>query len=111
MKKSILIFLAGLLSQTGYSQVSLGNYALTGATIIDAHHRKPVGHQTILIRGGAIDRVFEDGSGSLPEGISVIDVKGKYIIPGLIDTHVHLATDPSGVDNRVATLVVLSRML
>jgi imidazolonepropionase-like amidohydrolase len=47
----------------------------------------------------------------LPDAISIINLKGKYLIPGLIDTHVHMATDPTDVDNRASTLNVLSRML
>jgi len=33
------------------------------------------------------------------------------LLPGLIDAHVHMATDPSGTDNREHTLDALKRML
>jgi len=100
-----------LLSFLARAQTIFPVYALSDVRIIDAIHRIPLDHQTILVRGGMIDQVFPDGSRQLPDSITVINLHGKYVIPGLIDTHVHLATDPSGVDNRNNTLNVLSRML
>ena len=93
------------------AQVALDTYALTGVTIIDANHTQPLPHQTVVVRGRKITQIFTDGSAALPDSVSIIRATGKYLIPGLIDTHVHLATDPSDVDNRAATLRVLERML
>lgn len=42
---------------------------------------------------------------------SYSQLKGKYLLPDLIDTHVHLGTDPTGTDNRAHTLSVLEHML
>lgn len=86
-------------------------FALTGVTIIDAQRGQPATKQTVLISKGIITAIFPDGSKPLPDSIAVIRLNGKFLLPGLIDTHVHLATDPSGTDNRVATLAVLDRML
>jgi imidazolonepropionase-like amidohydrolase len=98
-------------SATSYSQVAFNNIALTGATIIDANHQKSLEHQTVLIKGNIIEQIFADGSKPLPDSAVIINIKGKFLIPGLIDTHVHMATDPTDVDNRASTLAVLSRML
>jgi imidazolonepropionase-like amidohydrolase len=84
---------------------------LTGAVIIDAKHREPLEHQTVIIKGNIIKEIFTDGSKPLPDSVNIISLKGKYLIPGLIDTHVHMATDPTDVDNRSLTLSVLSNML
>ena len=43
---------------------------------------------TVLLRDGKIVSV---GSGAAPSGMTVIDVRGRYIIPGLIDAHTHIA--------------------
>ena len=43
------------------------------------------------------DRIIEVGQGRLPQtyrDATIIDATGKYIIPGLIDSHVHLASRP-----------------
>jgi|GEM_PF-6757406 len=86
-------------------------FALTGVTIIDAQRDQPATKQTVLISKGLITAIFPDGSKPLPDSIAVIRLNGKFLLPGLIDTHVHPATDSSGTDNRVATLAVPDRML
>jgi imidazolonepropionase-like amidohydrolase len=96
---------------TIFAQNGLRHFAVTGVTIIDSHHRQPSAGQTIVIQNGIIERVFADGSEALPDSVLVVSMKGKYLVPGLIDAHVHMATDPSGTDNRSATLGVLERML
>ena len=113
MKLKYFFFILSLffVSQTIRAQIAFDNLALTNVTIIDANHQKPLAHQTIIIKGNTIKETFTDGNKSLPDSVSIINLKGKYLIPGLIDTHVHMATDPSGVDNRASTLDVLSRML
>ncbi|WP_419700582.1 amidohydrolase family protein [Mucilaginibacter sp. NFX135] len=114
MKNICLRFLflpALLLCQFAGAQVSLGDMALTTVTIIDANHRTPLAMQTVLIEGGIIKDVFTDGSKPIPASYAVLPLKGKFLLPGLIDTHVHLATDPSGVDNRAHTLSILRQML
>ena len=73
--------------------------ALTGATLIDGTAGPARPGTTILIAGGRITDVFPDGSRPIPESVPREDLAGKFVIPGLIDTHVHLATDPSSVDD------------
>jgi imidazolonepropionase-like amidohydrolase len=94
-----------------YAQVSFGNIALKGVTIIDANHHVPLAHQTVLIQGKFISNIFTDDTKAIPDSFTVINLQGKYLLPGLIDTHVHMATDPSGVDNRAHTLSSLEQML
>jgi imidazolonepropionase-like amidohydrolase len=114
MKKLRLYFLLVptlLLSYFANAQVSLGNLALTDVTIIDANHHIPLAGQTILIKGDSIQDVFSNGSKPIPPSYTVMPLNGKFLLPGLIDTHVHMATDPSGTDNRAHTLDVLQKML
>src|ERR1700722_16505415 len=111
MVRGVAILFSLLAAVCGRGQVALPAFALVGVTIVDANHPQPLGGQTGLVRNGKIDRVFADGSQPLPDSVSIIAAKGKWLLPGLIDTHVHMATDPSGTDNRAATLRVLERML
>lgn len=53
----------------------------------------------ILIKEDKIAAINYDGTLSIPSGTTSYDLEGHYIIPGLIDAHVHLGTDPSGGDN------------
>jgi hypothetical protein len=93
------------------AQISLNNYALTGASVIDANHKIAEPNQTILIVNDKIRDIFNDGSKIIPDSFHIIKLNGKYVLPGLIDAHVHMATDPSDMDSRSHTLDVLQRML
>lgn len=44
---------------------------------------------TVVISGNQIESI----NGAIPKGAKIIDGKGKWLIPGLIDMHVHLPTD------------------
>ncbi|WP_229238388.1 amidohydrolase family protein [Dyella amyloliquefaciens] len=67
-----------------------------GATVIDGTGAAPVANQDILVRGERIVAVGPHGSlaGSKEAGVHTVDLHGSYVIPGLIDSHVHLATPP-----------------
>ena len=57
-------------------------------------------HYTIVIRNKNIEAVGTANKIVIPDSVTVIfNYPGKYVMPGLIDTHVHLATDPSNDDN------------
>ncbi|HET7276374.1 MAG TPA: amidohydrolase family protein [Longimicrobiaceae bacterium] len=60
-------------------------FALTGATIIDATGAAPR-TGTVVMRDGMIACV---GECDIPEDVEVIDATGKWIIPGIVDAHVH----------------------
>jgi imidazolonepropionase-like amidohydrolase len=84
---------------------TLAHIAFTNATLIDGAGSAPAPGQTILVSRGVIEDVFASGSRALPAGVRVVDLAGRFVIPGLIDAHVHVATDPSGQDaNAAATL-------
>jgi imidazolonepropionase-like amidohydrolase len=113
--KNILICLSvtfiSLIATVSYGQLSVPEVALTGLTIIDANHPQPLSGQTILLKGKIITAIFPDKSQAIPPGFVIMPLTGQYAIPGLIDTHVHMATDPSGTDNRAHALASLSDML
>ena len=111
MRNSFFLLLLVCFAGGARGQAQLGTYAITGVTLIDALHPQPLVHQTVVVAGGKIVQVFADGSTALPDSVSLVRASGKFLIPGLIDTHVHMATDPSDVDNRASTLRVLQRML
>ncbi|HEX7051908.1 MAG TPA: amidohydrolase family protein [Longimicrobiales bacterium] len=63
--------------------------ALIGATVIDGTGAPPLPNATVVIRDGRIACVGAAGACSIPDDAERIDVRGKWIIPGLIDAHVH----------------------
>jgi imidazolonepropionase-like amidohydrolase len=58
----------------------------------------------VLIEGGRIRAVGPRASVSVPKGARVIDGAGRYLIPGMIDTNVHLSLY-GGINERYETLV------
>lgn len=63
---------------------------LTGATLLDGNGGAPLQDSGILIEGGRFAYVGAAKDCSVPEGTEVVDVTGKFIMPGLIDAHVHV---------------------
>lgn len=62
--------------------------ALTGGTVIDVLTGKAIDNATVLIAG---DRISAVGAAvAIPDGAERIDMHGKWLIPGLINCHVHL---------------------
>jgi imidazolonepropionase-like amidohydrolase len=53
------------------------------------------GPSSIIVENGRILRV-ENGFAAVPPGARLIDLKGQYVLPGLIDSHVHLESDAGG---------------
>ncbi len=51
--------------------------------------KRSVKHRSLYLKNCIIERIIADKK-SLPRGVQKIDLKGKYIIPGFIDSHTHL---------------------
>jgi len=64
------------------------------ATLIDGTGAAARPGMSILTRGEAIERVSPAADLPPPPGAVVIDASGLYVLPGLINTHEHLATPP-----------------
>ena len=61
---------------------------ITGATIIDGLADAPIRDRSLLIEGNTI-RGLLPADAPAPAGAQVLDLAGKFIIPGLFDSHVH----------------------
>ena len=64
--------------------------AIVGATLWDGTGRAPVANAVTLVRGDRIICAGAAGECLVPKGARVVDGQGQYLIPGLIDSHVHL---------------------
>src|ERR1035437_4040998 len=61
--------------------------AIQGGTLIDGNGGAPLQDALIVIEGNRIETVSKGGTP--PAGARVIDAHGKYVVPGLWDTHTH----------------------
>ncbi len=68
-----------------------------GATLIDGTGAPARSNVSIVVDG---DRIVSVGAAAdaAPKGARVVDAKGLFVLPGLIDTHVHLATPPNAAE-------------
>ena len=82
---------------------------LKGLTLIDGNGGKPVPNISIVLNKNKIIDIVRNNK--FPKNSKIVDLTGKYITPGLIDAHVHMATDPSGSNNRKTTLEMLRHNL
>jgi imidazolonepropionase-like amidohydrolase len=62
---------------------------IENVTLIDGTGRAPVAEASVLIEDDTIVRISRDAQ-SPPRGSHRIDGSGKYLIPGLMDMHIHL---------------------
>ena len=98
MKKRIftcvaLVSLPFLISEA--HQPAAETVAYIGARIIDGSGAAPIENAVLVVRQGRIAAVGPAGT-TIPTGASRVDVGGKTIIPGLINTHGHI-TDVRGL--------------
>jgi imidazolonepropionase-like amidohydrolase len=79
-----------VLATTGMSaQGGAGPLVLTRANVIDGVAGQPLRDATVIVRDGKIERVAT-GRVEPPAGARVIDLGGRWVLPGLLDAHVHL---------------------
>lgn len=62
---------------------------MAGATLIDGRGGQPQADSAIVIRGQRIAEVRSNSGFDYGESAKVINITGKYVLPGLIDIHVH----------------------
>jgi imidazolonepropionase-like amidohydrolase len=65
--------------------------AVRGATIIDGTGRAPLRDGTLVIVNNRVDAIFRPGEIELPSNATVLDGRGKTVLPGLMDGHTHIA--------------------
>ena len=64
--------------------------ALFNARLIDGTGAPPQEKRTVIVQDGRITAIMDSGSRPLPGGVRSIDLDGLTLMPGLIDSHVHL---------------------
>ncbi len=63
--------------------------ALINASVVDVRNGTIARNSTVMLRGGRIESV---NSSAAPAGVRTIDLRGRHVVPGLIDAHVHISS-------------------
>src|SRR6266568_7865107 len=71
--------------------------AIVHARIIDGAGGPPAEDGTVLLRGSKIEYAGPSGAAAIPRDAQIIDAKGKSVMPGLADMHVHLQGGWDGI--------------
>jgi imidazolonepropionase-like amidohydrolase len=84
---TLLLFALG----AGLSAEGPKRLALVGGMLLDGYDNvPPLHHAAVLIEGNRIVAVGPASAVTIPADAEVIDTSGRVMLPGLIDTHVHL---------------------
>jgi len=68
--------------------------AIVGATVLPMTGSAALADQTVLVAGDRIVKVGRRDATRVPAGYRRIDGRGRFLMPGLVDMHVHLANEP-----------------
>ena len=72
--------------------------AFVSVTVVPMDSERVMADQTVIVRDGRIDEIGPASQAHVPENAVVIDGRGRYLMPGLADMHVHLESeDPASL--------------
>lgn len=99
------------LNATGLAVAAEPTLVIEGCSLFDPHSETMLPDRTIIVRGEQIERVLTAReSFRLGEDVQRIDGRGKFVLPGLIDAHVHLVhvLDLAGVSGEKVLALYLA---
>lgn len=68
----------------------MSHYAFVNCRIIDGKNSGIQQDSTILVSGGKIKKIGKTSEIKIPSGCPSLNIGGRYVMPGLINAHVHL---------------------
>ena len=92
----LLLTLAGFAAAAPKSSPDDGDkqlIAITNVNVIPMDRERVLQDQTVVIRRGRIHKIGPAARLKAPKGARLLDGRGKYLMPGLVDMHAHLFSD------------------
>src|SRR5262245_43070788 len=71
------------------AEQTLQDYAFTDVSVIDVESGITIPHRTVIVRKNRIIEVGLSSKVDIPTTAAKIDGHGMYLMPGLVDMHVH----------------------
>lgn len=104
--RTLAFALVALAAASATAQTPTDSVVLVHAgRLLDRPGQQPRGASTVIVRNGRIEAV-RDGFAA-PDGYpgaTVVDLRERYVLPGLIDCHVHLESDSAGQEGLLESL-------
>jgi imidazolonepropionase-like amidohydrolase len=89
MKKLLFLLFALTCAATHVSAQGERTVAYTGATVINATGQT-INDGVLVVRGGKVVAIGARASTRVPSDAQVVDLSGKTVMPGIVDTHSHI---------------------
>lgn len=92
----ILLTISSIFLLTGRSKIApwhkgyKGTIALINGTLIDGTGKEPLKNSVVIVKENKITSVGKVGTIKIPKEAKVINIKGKTILPGIINAHAHV---------------------
>jgi imidazolonepropionase-like amidohydrolase len=71
---------------------NVNNFALANCNIFDGINPELAENMIVLVEGGRILDIGKEGYLSVPDDFVVIDLEGQTLMPGIIDSHIHMCS-------------------
>ncbi len=99
MKKLLIIFALTLFFVLAAEGQTV---AFVGVNVIPMDKERVLANQTVIVKGGLIEKIGDAKKVKIPKDAQRIDGRGKYLIPGLMDMHVHMLSDDDQIPDALA---------
>ena len=107
MRKTAIIHVVVLIFFVVCSiHVAASSKAIVGGNVVNPEGAPSIKNAVILIKDNKIIQVRKLGEVKIPRDAEVINIEGKWVIPGMIDSHIHffqsggIYTRPDVIDLR-----------
>ncbi|ODR26628.1 metal-dependent hydrolase family protein [Mycolicibacterium porcinum] len=87
------------------------NFALLSVTVVDGRGGDPCPGQAVVVRDGRIESIVPMAQYRRCDDISELDLDGHYVMPGLIDAHVHLSGGRAQIDDQELGVIAEPKLM
>ena len=101
MRVFVTTALAALLTTAAHAQSAPKVTYIQAGALLDRPGERPRGNSTIIVRGSKIAEI-RDGFVQPESGAELVDLRDKFVLPGLIDMHVHFYSSGYPLQSRLA---------
>ena len=89
----VSLLLMATLASSAVARTPGDDLLITDVTVVSSHLEAPQPHRDVLVRKGRVAAILA-ASDRRPAGVPVLDGTGRFLTPGLMDSHVHVSLLP-----------------